>query len=89
MASDETPETAAPAPTPKPKSFLQRMQAGRMSGVLAIGLVIAAFGGGSLMAKGVDGPWPGAKGEIASPGASGWSLFGKPRGADAPRRGVP
>ena len=90
MASDETPETTTPAPAPPSKGWFERLRASRMPGVLAAGLLIAAFGGGYLTAKGLDGPWPGAKGAATGePGAQGWSLFGKPRGADAPRRGVP
>ncbi len=48
-----------------------------------IGAVIVAFGGGFLMAKGVDGTLfhPGEK------GASIWSMFGHPRDANAPRAG--
>jgi alpha-2-macroglobulin len=51
-----------------------------------IAVVIVAFGGGFLFAKGVDGTLfhhaaPGEK------GASFWSMFGHPRSADAPRAG--
>lgn len=87
MASDETPGNATPPPPAK--GWMDRIRASRVPGALAAGLLIAAFGGGYLTAKGVDGIWPQAKGEATSPGAQGWSLFGKPRGADAARRGIP
>ncbi|HZZ88067.1 MAG TPA: MG2 domain-containing protein, partial [Caulobacteraceae bacterium] len=53
------------------------------AGVVAV--VIAAFGGGFLLAKGVDG----ALGGHAQAGAraSIWSMFGHPRSAGAPRAG--
>ena len=65
-----------------------------MPGLLAAGLLVAAFGGGFIAAKGMDGlslfgagkSGPAAKLE---PGAQGWSLFGKPRDANAARRGIP
>ncbi len=49
---------------------------------LAIG-----FGGGFLTARAFQG----AAFDLAAPGVGGvgWSLFGKPRAADAPRRGIP
>ena len=47
--------------------------------------MIVAFGGGFLLAKGVDGTlFHQAPGET---GASIWSMFGHPRDADAPRAG--
>jgi len=51
-----------------------------------IAVVIVAFGGGFLFAKGVDGTLfhHGAPGEK---GASFWSMFGHPRDAGAPRAG--
>ncbi|HEX7759717.1 MAG TPA: alpha-2-macroglobulin [Caulobacteraceae bacterium] len=55
----------------------------------AIAALVVGFGGGFLVAKGVDGAFRGHPGVAASPGASLWSLFGKPRSADAPRRGIP
>jgi uncharacterized protein YfaS (alpha-2-macroglobulin family) len=83
MASDQTPET------PQPKGWLAKLRASKMPGLMAAGLVIAAFGGGVLSAKGVD--WFGKPAEetLAAPGAQGWSLFGKPRDAKAARRGIP
>ena len=48
MASDQTPAT------PTPKGWLAKLRASKMPGLMAAGLVIAAFGGGVLSAKGVD-----------------------------------
>lgn len=53
-----------------------------------IAALIVGFGGGFLVAKGVGGGKPGAHG-VTTPGASIWAMFGKPRGANAPRRGIP
>jgi uncharacterized protein YfaS (alpha-2-macroglobulin family) len=52
--------------------------------------VVAAFGGGFLSAKAVDGLhlFGGKSATAQAEGAVGWSLFGKPRGAGAPRRGA-
>ena len=83
MASDQTPET------PTPKGWLAKLRASKMPGLMAAGLVIAAFGGGVLSAKGVDWLGKPAAETAAAPGAQGWSLFGKPRDAKAARRGIP
>ena len=75
---------------PDRQGWVRKLRASRMPGLLAAGLVIAAFGGGFIAAKGMDGfaPKQGAQAQ-AEPGAEGWSLFGKLRAAGAPRRGVP
>ena len=86
--SDETPNNGAPVPPPPRRSWFDRLRAGRVSALVAGGIVIASFGGGFLAAKGLDLIKPAAAGKL-EPGAEGWSLFGKPRGAGAPRRGVP
>ena len=80
MASDQTPGQDAP----KPRGWMQKLRASKMPGLMAAGLVIAAFGGGVLSAKGVD--WfgqPSQETQVA-PGAQGWSLFGKPRNKRKP-----
>ena len=41
MASDQTPAT------PTPKGWLAKLRASKMPGLMAAGLVIAAFGGGA------------------------------------------
>jgi len=86
MASDETPgETTQPAAQP---SWLARLAAGRTGPALAIAVVVAAFGGGFLTAKTAGGLFgPKAPAATAEQGV-GWSLFGKPRAAGAPRRGL-
>lgn len=81
MASDQAPDGKG--------GWLARMRASRMPGLLAAGLVIAAFGGGFLAAKGIDGLALVKPGPHAATEAQGWSLFGKPRSADAARRGIP
>jgi uncharacterized protein YfaS (alpha-2-macroglobulin family) len=53
--------------------------------VAAIAAVVVAFGGGFLLAKGVDGTLFGPHGAAA--GASFWPFFGHPRAAGAPRAG--
>ncbi|MBP7702002.1 MAG: alpha-2-macroglobulin family protein [Phenylobacterium sp.] len=83
MASDQTPAT------PTPKGWLAKLRASKIPGLMAAGLVIAAFGGGVLSAKGVDWLGKPAAESAAAPGAQGWSLFGKPRDAKAARRGIP
>ncbi|MEO8113726.1 MAG: MG2 domain-containing protein, partial [Phenylobacterium sp.] len=72
-------------------SWLQRLRASRLPTIAAIAIALAAFGGGILAASAFGGlHLPGGKTTTAAsePG-QGWSLFGKPRKADAPRRGVP
>ncbi|MES3030375.1 MAG: alpha-2-macroglobulin [Pseudomonadota bacterium] len=88
MPSDETPTAGAQTPR---QNWWTKVRASRVPGLLAAGLLVAAFGGGVLAAKGFDGlsfgkPEANAKLE---PGAQGWSLFGKPRAAGAARRGIP
>ena len=56
--------------------------------VAAIIALIVGFGGGFLAAKGLDnGMFKHAATAIAQ--GQPWSMFGKPRAADAPRRGIP
>jgi uncharacterized protein YfaS (alpha-2-macroglobulin family) len=86
MASDETPSGEAAASRP---SWLARLAGGRSGPALAIGVVIAAFGGGFLSAKAVDGLHLfGRRTAEAQVEGVGWNLFGKPRAADARRRGA-
>jgi uncharacterized protein YfaS (alpha-2-macroglobulin family) len=88
--SDETPNNDAPTPQDppaRPRAWFQRFRMTKVSGLVATALVIAAFGGGYLSAKGLD--LIGHKPSAHDPGALGWNLFGKPRDANAPRRGVP
>ena len=93
MASDETPaggDGSSPSPASPPggwRGWLAKARASRMSGMVAAAVIIAAFGGGYLTAKGIEDF---GKASVAGePGAQGWSLFGHPRGANAPRRGIP
>jgi len=81
MASDETPGEAV-----KP-SWLTRMTAGRAGPALAIAVVAAAFGGGYVTAKATGGLFGPKSTAAASDHGVGWSLFGKPRSANAARRG--
>jgi uncharacterized protein YfaS (alpha-2-macroglobulin family) len=79
-----------PGWVPKDAGFLKK------PGVaLAVGALLIGFGGGFVTAKGlgmIGGPLSasgGAGGDGRTPGASIWSMFGKPRAANAPRRGIP
>ncbi|MEO8926399.1 MAG: alpha-2-macroglobulin [Caulobacteraceae bacterium] len=54
----------------------------------AIAALVVGFGGGFLAARGIDGGFAGHAGAQASAGVGAWSLFGKPRAANAPRRGL-
>ncbi|WP_333585838.1 alpha-2-macroglobulin family protein [Phenylobacterium sp.] len=66
----------------------ERLGKGRNPALLAGALVVLAFGGGFVTARGIEGirlPTPAVLQGDAAPG--GWGLFGKPRSADAPRRG--
>jgi uncharacterized protein YfaS (alpha-2-macroglobulin family) len=94
--SDETRGDGA-SPPPRPdrlaalrahaRTWWTRARASRAPGLVVAAAVILAFGGGYLTAQGLaPHGGPAARSE---PGAEGWSLFGKPRGAGAPRRGVP
>ncbi len=90
MTTNETPASSSPKP-----SWFGQMASGRTGPALAIAVIAAAFGGGFLTAKTTDGlsflrpraAVEGAASSSAHNGANGWSLFGKPRSANAPRRG--
>jgi len=88
MANDEMPGATPPAPR---RGLIGRLTAARLPAALALGLLVAAFGGGFLTAKGLEGLhlFGGKAGEGQALGAQAWSLFGKPRAPGAPRRGVP
>ncbi|WP_374346017.1 alpha-2-macroglobulin [Phenylobacterium sp.] len=94
---EATPQTGAQRPHERVldrlKAFAAQARRSQVPGLAAAAVVIAAFGGGMLAAKGFDalslgGPASGPAAHL-EPGAQGWSLFGKPRGQGAPRRGVP
>src|SRR5215470_7683043 len=54
---------------------------------VVVAAVVLSFGGGFLLAKGLDGAF---RGHPGGPGGGGiWSMFGHPRDANAPRRGIP
>jgi uncharacterized protein YfaS (alpha-2-macroglobulin family) len=58
---------------------------------VAIGALVVGFGGGFAVGKVSDLGWFGAKSAAVgeAPKGQAWSLFGKPRSANAPRRGIP
>jgi uncharacterized protein YfaS (alpha-2-macroglobulin family) len=91
MPSDETPGDHATPPSraETAQGPLAWLKSGRRLPVaLAAVLLAAGFGGGFLSAKVFDGD--GLPRPAAEDGAtSAWTLFGKPRGAAAPRRGQP
>ncbi|CAN5321322.1 alpha-2-macroglobulin [soil metagenome] len=59
--------------------------------VVAVGALVVGFGGGFAVGKVADFGWFGGKSAAVgeAPKGQAWSLFGKPRGANAPRRGIP
>ncbi len=98
MSTDETPpERGADQSTSRfpwierlrealPKDARSRMIA------VGVGALAVGFGGGVLVGKAGELGWfGGGKAAVASAPAKGqaWSLFGKPRSANAPRRGIP
>ncbi len=88
------PEAPPAAPRRRIVAWMDRAKSSRVPGLLAAVLLVAGFGGGVIAAKGLEGLHlfgPSKAGPTAKlePGAQGWSLFGKPREAGAPRRGVP
>jgi len=72
-------------------SWFERLRARRLPALAAIGLVILAFAGGAVTAEALGGLklLSNAPATAAVEPTGLWSLFGKPRKADAPRRGVP
>lgn len=98
--SDETPNDGAQPPLPIPPphrseprepgfdGFIKRLRARRMSGVTAVAVAFLTFLGGYGAAKGLDSLHHAPAG-AHEPGGFDWNLFGKPRDANAPRRGIP
>jgi uncharacterized protein YfaS (alpha-2-macroglobulin family) len=86
MASDATPDEGAGSSR---AGWLSRLASRRAAPAVAAAILVAAFGGGFLSAQAVEGSGLFAR-KAAAPGeaaSTGWSLFGKPRAAGAPRRG--
>ncbi|WP_304186338.1 alpha-2-macroglobulin [Phenylobacterium aquaticum] len=73
------------------RQWTDRARRSQVPGLAAAAVIALAFGGGLLAAKGFDSllAHKGPATAHLEPGAEGWSLFGKPRASDAPRRGVP
>ena len=71
------------------QGLFSKFRAGQVSVLLAAGIATAAFGGGLLTSKIFDGGKPADVNAAAESHGSAWSLFGKPRGANAARRGLP
>lgn len=100
MSMDETPpESGAEQSTPVSKTSLIERLKTRWSrdarvrvAAVAVGALAIGFGGGLLTGKAAELGWfGGGKAGVASAPVKGeaWSLFGKPRSANAPRRGIP
>ncbi len=98
--SDETPQEPAAEPLtlqPEPAKKKPPFWSGwKNPAVLAAAAALAlGFGGGYVTATGVTGGFGGGGGSVGSTAsepnikAAPWSLFGKPRGANEPRRGIP
>ncbi|MBI1683535.1 alpha-2-macroglobulin family protein [Caulobacter hibisci] len=93
MSTDETPQASGPAKASvwtRLKPHLKTPAAAIAAAALVVG-----FGGGFVAAKTADLGWFGGGGRAQTASSGGavkgeaWSLFGKPRSADARRRGVP
>ncbi|MES2034553.1 MAG: alpha-2-macroglobulin [Pseudomonadota bacterium] len=94
-AAIPTPESVPPAARPDPfwkRRFWKDWKAPVVA--TAVTALILGFGGGYVAGHGFEGGFGqgAADGSVAStPAVKGsiWSMFGKPRSANAPRRGVP
>ncbi|HEY8003858.1 MAG TPA: alpha-2-macroglobulin [Phenylobacterium sp.] len=76
--------------SPHRRAWLARLNERRLPALLAIGLVVAAFAAGLLTAqafRSLGSPTTAALAQADTGPA--WSLFGKPRRANAPRPGAP
>lgn len=73
------------------KAWFERARAARLPSALVAALVVAAFGAGVLTMNLAAGPVASSSSAVEAEANSGflWKLFGKPRAADAPRRGIP
>lgn len=77
-------------PRPGWRGWVDRLRTGRVSVVAAALVAIAAFGGGALATGLIQSlTHPAAAPSAQAVSGPGWSLFGKPRPADARRRGIP
>ncbi|MEH0195191.1 alpha-2-macroglobulin [Caulobacter sp. CCNWLY153] len=91
MSTDETPQGDGAAKT----SVWTRIKSQLKTPAVAIaaGALVVGFGGGFVAAKTADLGWFGGGTKAASGAAAvkgeAWSLFGKPRDANARRRGAP
>jgi len=88
--SEGDPTDGEPSAPPR-GSWFQRLRARKLSAVVAIGIALAAFAGGAVTTQALGGLdfLKDKHANTAAEPTSLWSLFGKPRRADAPRRGVP
>ncbi|WP_293682031.1 alpha-2-macroglobulin, partial [uncultured Phenylobacterium sp.] len=71
------------------RARLVRLTAARLPVAVAALVAVAAFAGGVVATRVVEAPNVASASAAAEPGKSVWSLFGKPRAADARRRGIP
>lgn len=92
MPSEETPganDTSSPR-SDSARGIRGWLEKGRRApATVAAVLVLAGFGGGFLAAKAIDSAHLARPAADAETSGGTWSLFGKPRGAGAPRRGIP
>src|SRR6188508_2421501 len=97
MSTDETPpEGGRGAPSPwadRWNAFKAKIPPQLKSPLVAVGAaaLVLGFGGGFAVGKVADLGWFGGKSAATAeaPKGQAWSLFGKPRSANAPRRGIP
>ena len=71
------------------RARLRRLTGSRLPTMAAVLVAVAAFAGGVVATKLADGPSQATAFASAEPGKSVWGLFGKPRAAEARRRGIP
>ncbi len=71
------------------RGWLRRLTSSRLPTLVAVFVALSAFAGGVVATKAFEGPARTAVSTAGEPGTSIWGLFGKPRAADARRRGIP
>jgi hypothetical protein len=70
------------------RARIRRLAAAPLPAAIALAIGVAAFAGGVVATKVIEGPAAAAELTAGQPGKSMWAWFGKPRAAGAPRRGI-
>ncbi|MET0293738.1 MAG: hypothetical protein ABW042_01885, partial [Phenylobacterium sp.] len=79
-------DEGAAGPAPR-RGLFERLRAARLPAVATLALVIAGFGGGVVAANVFGGGHASGPAGAEAERGEVWSLFGKPRSADAKRGG--